>query len=542
MIIVRSPRGIAPFYDAKALDDAQAQTAENCVLKSGKAVPLKALSSSQSLEADTISVFKVGSTWLEFDAVTHLIQSPVDAENDRYYYTDGTNQKKQDSSVGPYDLGVAQPSTGPSLTVNGTGDGTTVGTWVYVYTRVTAWGEESAPSQPSGEIEPEGDEYITFTGLSDGSDSHVTNYRLYRAVAGSESSGYLKVPYQTTAGTLQYDDVYTNMVVYDIPKADIGDMKDGAVDSQLGEELNTDDWYEPPSDLDGITDAGNGIIFGFSGKNVCFSQLWIPYAWPTDYQYALDEDVVAVGHAAGVPVALTDRSVYVFEGSSPDSFYQRKVTDTQGCMSARSVVSTKYGVFFASSDGLCLALPDQVKVLTKGIWSKDQWNVFSLSSLAGFFFDGDYYAFFDADSEGFIFPLSSDRQDVTTFDMTHDFKGGFVDPANDKLYLNCDTGAARNLYEFDAGNDLTMTWKSKEFESRPKNFSRFVLIGEAGASTVTYTGDDTEVMSQSVTHNSPIALPSGALYRKHEIQIAGTKEFSAWALANSSEELKANGL
>lgn len=539
-IIVTEPGGILPRLNPRVLGNNLAQTAQNCVLEYGDCRALKAPSLKTALNASTVSVLLLGTSWKEFSTVTHAIPSPVEAANNRYYYTPiAGGGKKRDDTVGPYDLAVSRPGTGPTVSLNGEAGDNIVRSSSYVYTRVTAWGEESAPSKPSGEVDVYEGQYTTFSGITDGSDAHVTHYRLYRAVAGETSEVWLAVPYQTTAGTIQYD--ADNNIIFDIPKASIGNMKDGLIDAALNVEMETLTWHAPPSDLKCLTDFSNGIIGGISGSQACFAVPWCPYAWPTGYQYTMDAPGVGLGHIAGVPVAFTDQSVYLFDGSSPDSYQQRRISEVHGCVSVRSIASTPMGVFFASEDGLCLATYNNVEVISLGIWTREQWSALGPGNLIGFYYKGSYYGFFNNTTTGFILPITEKYDYVTTFSLTSlTIKGGYLDPANEKLYVILDTGAARNLYEFDAGSALTMTWKSKIFRTVPLNFSSFKLTGETGTSSVMIYGDGTGIFAeaQTVTHGTPIRLPGGKRIQEYEVQISGTKRWHSWGLAQAMGDLR----
>ncbi len=537
-IIISSPRGIRPKLNPRLLEQNQAQKAENCILESGDIRPLASPKYKQGLSTGTVSIFKNNDSWLEFSEVTSVAQSPVENTNDRYYYTNSSGPKKASDSVSAMNLGVPQPGSGPSLTINGTGDGDIVRSSVYIYTRVTDWDEESAPSKPSGVVDVEGGEYVTFSGLSDNSDSHVTHYRIYRAVAGQADSAYMLVPYQTTAGNIQYDS--DNNIIYDIPKGDIGNMEDGLTDDELSITIEVEEWYEPPSDLAQLTDLGNGLFAGITGNEVCFCEPWVPYAWPYAYRYTVNEALVGLGHIEGTTVAFTEKSIYVFDGSRPDSFHQRKLSETQGCVSARSIVNTPGGVFFASRDGLCLVSQNGVEIITRHIWTKEEWNDFSLSSLVGAIYDKAYYGFFSGESGGFVLPLD-EADTVTTMSFTGTFYDAHVDHGSDELVLAMEN-SGRKLYEFDADSDLSFTWKSKVFQVPAINFSCLKILGQSGDLTVTIDVDGTTQVNKSVSINDVIRLPSGFLGNEHEIKVSGTTRWHTLGMATSVEELRQNGL
>lgn len=536
-IIVRAPKGIAPRFNPVQIGEDQAQTAENCVLESLDCRPLKVPVLSQALSTSTMAVFRIGGQWKEFDNRVSVIPSPVSAGDNRYYFTLASGGgRKADDNISSINLGVSRPSTGPTLTLNGEAGENLLHSTAYLYTRVTAWGEESAPSAPSGGVDVHEGQHITFTGLSDGGSSYVTHYRLYRAVGGAQSNVWMLVPYQITAGVLQYDG--DNEIVFDIPKANVGNMKDGLRDDALHVQLETLSWHTPPDDLAHLTNLSNGMVGGISGKEVCFAYPWIPYAWPVGYRYMLDDEGAGMGSIGGVPVAFTRSAVYLFDGSSPDAFHQRKISETQGCESHLSIASTSRGVFFASRDGICLATPRGVDVLTLGVWTREQWSAKSLSNLMGFHFNDAYYGCFLGSQKGFILPLNQQGGSVTTFDLGLTIRGGYLLPSNDRLFLILEDTGARGLYEFDAGDALDAKWKSKKFRQPMVNLGAFKIGGATGSSTVKILADGTEVFAQNVEHNKGVRLPAGFRPQEYEVEISGTVRWHGWGMSNSMKELK----
>ena len=534
-MIITVPKGIVPRYNPRVIQDNQAQVAENCVLESGDCRPLKSPSLVQGLDALTLTVFPSNGTWKQWSSRADVVASPVVSPDNRLYYTAGSGGKKTDDTTGELSLGVSKPDAGPTLTINGTGDGQVDRSSVYIYTRVTEWGEESSPSKPSGLMDVEFGQHVEFSAMSDGGDSHISHYRLYRAVGGASSNVWLLVPYQTTAGVFKYDG--DNNIIYDIPKHNIGSAKDGMRDDDLNISLDTQGWHEPPADLHSLTDFSNGLIGGLSGKEVCFSHPWHPFAWPTAYRYQLDADGVGMGSMNGVPIVFTSQSVYLFEGSSPDSFHQRKISDVFGCESKMSIASMPHGVFFASKDGLCMAGNDGVQLLTKGVWTREQWSDLSPESLMGFYHNESYYGFFIQNlgvSKGFILPFEGES--VTTFELDGNVLGGYLEPSVG-LYLIIHTSSGRGLYEFDEGDVLEYTWKSKVFRRPFKNFGAMKIIGEQGNSNISFLVDGVEKYSGEVDHNKGVRLPSGFRGQEFEVEISGNKRWSTLAITGSMGEL-----
>lgn len=533
MIRIQAPQGILPRYNPRLLNNNQAQKAFNCVLDQGDCRPLKDTIEKQSLTSSTKTVFKYGS-WRQFDNYASVIRSPVDAGDYRYYWTDENGGGyKTEEGKGALPLGVPQPDTGPSLTKGGSSsEDNPLRSSVYVYTRVTAWGEESAPSGPSGVMDVYDGEWIEFSDISDGESSHVTHYRIYRTIGGHTGSVYVAVPFQTTAGDIIYDG--DNNIKYDIPKGDIGDMKDGLRDADLTVSMEVLDWLEPPSDMKFLTDLGNGIMMGASGKEVVFSALWAPYAYPLAYRYNLDSQVTGVGHVAGIPVAFTKYSTYIFDGSTPDSFQQRKISETQGCVSHLSICSTLDGVLFASREGLCVANPNGVNILSLPVWLREQWKEMDINNLIGAYFNKRYYGFFKGDKKGFIFSLNDIEQSIVEFELDDDVVNVYVEGDGGHLYIVFEG----HLDEFDVGDNLTSQWKSKIFRVGPINFSSFKIVGDEGDSKITfYVDGQQKYQILEAEHNKSYRLPTGFIGREFEIEIKSEYRWYSMGMSRSMEEL-----
>lgn len=166
---------------------------------------------------------------------------------------------------------------------------------------------------------------------------------------------------------------------------------DAAKSAQLQESLATTTWLPPPSGLRGITDMANGITAGFVGNAVYFSEPYVPYAWPYEYRVALDYPVVAIAAFGNTLFVGTRGSVYLISGSDPASMSAPSVAGAQVCISARSVVSADQGVVFASAKGICLADAGGVRVVTKGLFTRETWSALNPETIVATMHDGVYY-------------------------------------------------------------------------------------------------------------------------------------------------------
>ena len=173
--------GLVPRTARQLLAPNQAQVATNCVLTSGDLRPRNAplLVFRPESNGEIVSMFRMekdgDEKWLAWNRDVDVARSPIAGNEDRrFYYTgDGeprvSNYELATAGSGPYPsdcyvLGVSPPVNAPSVVAAGGISATTV-TRFYVYTFVTPWGEESAPSPVSTIVSGKLDATFTLSGM-----------------------------------------------------------------------------------------------------------------------------------------------------------------------------------------------------------------------------------------------------------------------------------------------------------------------------------------------------------------------------------------
>lgn len=156
--------GLVPRLARQLLAPNQAQVATNCILTSGDLRPRNAPLHvfTPAIQGEIRSMFRLekdgNEKWLAWNREVDVARSPVAGnESQRFYYTGDGEPRVSDydtatAGAGPHPsgchvLGVTPPAAAPAVLPAG-GSGATVSR-SYVYTFVTAWGEESAPSPAS---------------------------------------------------------------------------------------------------------------------------------------------------------------------------------------------------------------------------------------------------------------------------------------------------------------------------------------------------------------------------------------------------------
>jgi hypothetical protein len=537
MAAIKSFGGISPKTPARYLQDSQAQVALNCPVFNGSLQPLSNVGASvyslpkvgtpltiyrfgQDLISDTQYWFH----WLtDVDAVRSQI--PSDTSEWTFYTGDGAPKATYSSlalSGGTQayptvsrPLGI--PAPGTAATVDVTGDPTEATdlpeTRVYTYTLVSkesGFEMESAPAPASSTVDVRlGQTVLVESFATIPSGYNITHRRIYRAVSGV----FLFVAEIAVSATSYSDTVLAE---------------------DLGEELPSLTWLPPPDTLKGLTNLPNGILSGFTGRDVYFSEPFRPYAWPAQYQQSLDFPVVGLGRTDTTLVVLTTGTPYFIQGSSPDSMVVVKADIEQSCASKRSIVSTNSTVLYASPDGLVMLSPNGSRIVTEQLFTRAQWQSLKPDSIHAYSHDLKYVAFYDTGTTqgGFIFDLTTGQF------ILHDIyaTAGYSDLVNDKLFL---AFADRSVKVWQAGAAKSYVWRSKIF-SMPHlmGFACAQLEAEAYPMTLKVYADNssTPLLTQTVTSREPFRLPVRPA-RDWEIQIEGSAEVFSVAIAQSMEEL-----
>lgn len=371
---------------------------------------------------------------------------------------------------------------------------------------------ESAPSPASNTVEVRVAQSVAISGREVVPTGYVvTHWRLYRAVSG----------------------VY--LFVTELPVSQVS-YTDSILAEDLGEELPSLTWLPPPATLAGLTNLPNGIMAGFTGRDVYFCEPYRPHAWPVQYMQSLDFPVIGLGRMDTTLAVLTTGTPYFIQGSSPDAMVVVKSDLEQACASKRSIVSTNNSVIYASPDGLVLLSSSGSRVLTEQMFTRAQWQAtFNPTSIHAYQHDMKYVAFYTVGNTtgGFIFDLTTGQMILHTLYAT----AGYNDLQADKLYT---AFSDRTVKIWLAGSALSYTWKSKKF-TMPQimGFSCAQVEAEAYPVTAKIYSDGMLVHTQTVASRTPFRLPVTP-GRDWEFQIEGNTEVFAVLVAQSMEEL-ANG-
>lgn len=383
---------------------------------------------------------------------------------------------------------------------------------VYVYTFITKYGEEGVPSVPSESlfVLPGQDVLLSGMALAPEGNTAITHKRIYRTNQGSDDTAYQLV------------------ATVDIS---VTEYRDSIASDSLSIVLESAEYNEPPSDLDGLTALPNGCLCGYRGTELCFSEPYKPHAWPLAYRIPMEDPIVSIGAFSNMILVTTTGLPSLVVGDTPGAMSRDKLEIGQSCVAARGMVDMGYSLLYPGPDGLISVGKGNFELATGKIMSKDEWKAYNPSSIHAYLYAGKYLAFYNNGSPGaFLFDPSGEM--IVNLSLTA--SGAYTDPATGELYLI----QSQAVMKFDAGLTYTSyVWKSRPFLTHPVNLGAARIVADSYPLTMKVYADGTLIHTQTVASAEPFRLPGGYLARKWEVQLEGTATVNLVLLANMIEEL-----
>lgn len=466
--------GISPRTGPTNLQPNQAQTAKNLKLQSGEIRPWRksVLSYTPGLP-DVHSIYKLentatgGSAWLEFAVDTDVVPSPVaDTSDFRVYYTNGTAPKKTNwnlatttgAGVKPFPnaelpMGVPNPTGAATLAAAG-GISTVTEDRVYVYTYVNTFGsvlEESGPSPAATITLVKTDDTVTVSGFATAPTSasgyNINAIRVYRSVYGTATANYLYVGQVTVNPT-------TGVAS--------GSLSDNVAAAALGVPLPSLYYIPPPATLHGLIAMPNGILAGFTGNQVWFCEPYLPHAWPSQYMMTVGAPIVGLGVFGQTLVVCTTQNPYLITGSQPGAMTQEKVPLPEPCVAKKSITSDQFGVLYASPNGLVSIAPGTQDVISRALFTRDEWQSYVPTSMVGVIYQNMYMAFYQVGStKSCLIVMRGDSPPLVELSVAA--QAVFVAKSTANVYFV--SPVDNGVYQLDADpiNNTFFEWTSKKF-------------------------------------------------------------------------------
>ena len=194
-----------------------------------------------------------------------------------------------------------------------------------------------------------------------------------------------------------------------------------------------------------------------------------PHAWPAEYALSVEYPIVGLAAVGSSLVVATRGNPFIITGSNPASMTQEKLPLYEPCVSKRSIASDVAGAKYASPNGIINISTAGADNVTRGLFTRDEWDLYTPSSMLGEIQDGRYFLFYEAwDGEkgGLILDRNSQNSPLTKTNLWA--TAAHTDPVNAKLYITHDNEVKG--WDTDPYNGLPYEWKSKVFVfPRPLN-------------------------------------------------------------------------
>jgi len=484
--------GLIPRMSPRLLPVNMARTARNTKLLNGEARGFRSPRQLADLTAATFTVkraYRIAYTdaygdpaehWMTFDTRdVDIVRSPIiNDQFDRYYWAgDGVPKYNTRSRIiqglDPYWLGIPRPVAAP--TVAGDTSASDL-TRAYVYTFVSAYGEEGQPSNPTVETGGAGTWVVSGmdTSVPDAVERNITAKRIYRTIAGNTTNLYFFVA-EVSLATASYNDSIADDVV------------------ALNNILESTSWAGPPADMEGFVVMPNGYLVGWAGRRVLFSEPYRPHAWPAEYELSTEYEIVGMAVWGSTLIIGTRSQPYLGQGATPQSLTLQKLDAVEPCLSRRGMVATVVGAYYPSINGLVLVNSSGVSVITQDILTKEEWAFYNPGTIYAAQLGLQYIAFVTS-SFGFIFNPTEPKTKLVELDRFDGVNGIETDRYTGNVYLIRQDRAMD--WDPEDTERLFWRWKSKEFHlPKPINF---------GAVKIKFATADIDVTQDVFSYYGPI--------------------------------------
>lgn len=536
-----------PRIHPTRLNDNLATVARNVELGSGLPKPMHGAVDVLTLPAFSAPIkaayrWKIGASdyWLQFRDFVDVIRSPIADDDFRRIYWSGDSRDNEGNVLYSFTpliytggttypvtwrrLGVPAPQTAPIIAsfTPPVGGGASDDSRIYCYTYVTDIGEESSPSPASANvITPDNGSTVVLSSLLvdtvTSAGRNITKFRIYRSATGSTGNAQLYFVDEIPSSAKTYSDT--------------------VLGSGLAEQIKTTEWDSPRLGMVGLGLTGYGIAFGFTGKVVCLSVPFIPYAFPRSYELTTQYDVVAIGHYDSYLVVGTRGNPVIINGIDPTLTSMQELPILEACVSKRSMVSMGHSAVYASPNGLVVASGATAVLATSQIFGQEEWAALNPSSIHAVEHRGKYLFFWQNGSNkgGFIFNPLAPQDGVISISQWA--LSTFHDLDTDILYLLQEGGL---LQRFDDPNDpiQPFLWRSKVYSlpSPKRMLAGRVIADNYDNLTLRVYADGRFLYSYAPSSDGVFRLPNHSVKRTWQLEIEAKSIIREISIAQTKTE------
>lgn len=509
-----------PFY----LPQTAAAEAMNAAMRGGSLTPFRQSTAQEHLfPSSRQSIYLHGVEWLGWSHDTDVVPGPV--ATDRLYISHGSGQPTMWISGNEVPLRLPLPSTAPTIARTGTLDPETAEYVRYAFTWVTSLGEESGPSPLSNMVQWSPGNGIDVTGLPTTppvADRFISGKRIYRSVTSTSGItdlyyvGEVAVPAASWAHNMATD-----------PPA---------------EPIPTKDFRPVPINLRGLTALPNGMMAGFAGKEVYFCEPYQPHAWPDAYRQTVNDTIIGLAAFGTTLAVLTTGQPYILQGMHPEQMAMQKVEVPFPCMSKLGIVDLGYSAVYPSTDGLVAVSESGAQLISKGLWTREQWQAMQPTTMVAARF-GDLYGFtFTPPSGGLnkhVILLDPQSPDTGIMRSSIQPRSIYTHIESGQTYFLAAGGQTVRAFDSPAEEKHNYRWRSKPIRlDYPTSYGaiRIDTDGNPDETVEARVYADGSLIRTVTRANRDERLPSGA-WQTWQIELYGTATVIRATIAKTFLEL-----
>jgi hypothetical protein len=275
---------------------------------------------------------------------------------------------------------------------------------------------------------------------------------------------------------------------------------------------------------------------------------------------------------------------------------QEKVPLPEPCVSKKSITSDQFGVLYASPNGLVSIAPGTQDVISRQLFTRDEWQVYATANMVGVIYQNMYLGFYQTGTtKAALVIMRGDSPPLINLSVAA--QAVFVERSTASVYYVDPNDGLLYQLDGDTVNNLFYEWKSKKFVlPEPTNYAvlkaqadwdatsgvaaynaviaqiiaanqaywatgttRFSTLNRTPLNTYTINGsilqqiptqkdvknvqvilfaNGVQVYATGVTNQEPIRLPSGTKDYLWEVKITGNVSLRELSMATSTTELR----
>lgn len=571
-ILLKDFTGGLPVLDVRQLPDNAAASATNMRLGSKALEPIRQPRALKVLSPAARRVYRIvaddalasditqGFWWQHADVYTDIVRGPtVNDAFERYYACSPSfglqMSTKTDILAGnvPLAVGIHRPTAAMTVTPDTTNsqreqqtdtnyDGVIddndekgdfiapIETREYLATFINVYGEESGPS-PAAEATAPTDAVWKLTNIpqpsEDANRATVVKIRIYHTSTAATGSTVFNFVADLPVGQGNYDDTIPNVIVSG---------------TTILASTNTD---PPPDGMEGIAMMPNGIMVGFKGNNLYFSDNFKPWSWPAEYTLTTRHDIIGLAVIGNTCVVCTTSNPEALTGSTGATMSLTASDSPMPCYAKQSIVVAPEGVYWASYGGLALyTLGGGTKIITDEVIGRYKWATnFPPSHIAAVYAYGGYLGIVYRPDINKVVGFGIGSGCEIDYDDVQDALAVGVDHLSGKPWII----KGNTLYEWMPSDTpyKTVTWVSKQFQmDTPVNFGAAQAYFDsslAGSVHLKVMGTNGATRFEADLSDRKVKrMPSTTKDDIFQLQVSCSTQLHRLAVAQTIEDLKKN--